>query len=101
MCIRDSGNGDAGSGQWGHVPKTHTSPPSNPYAPSPPGSQSQPARPSGTPPPLKSCPSIADYRRAMACPDLGRQRTEDMSLQQISEDIATRQPGENVSNLTQ
>eukprot|EP00975_Prorocentrum_lima_P004623 1006753-Prorocentrum_lima.AAC.1 len=36
----------------------------------------------------------------MACPDLGRQRTEDMSLQQISEDIATKQPGENVSNLT-
>eukprot|EP00975_Prorocentrum_lima_P011376 2419187-Prorocentrum_lima.AAC.1 len=35
----------------------------------------------------RACPSIAEHRRAMECPDLSRQKTEEMSLQHISLDI--------------
>eukprot|EP00975_Prorocentrum_lima_P028903 6073738-Prorocentrum_lima.AAC.1 len=47
----------------------------------------------------RSCPSIAEHGRATACPDLSRQRAEAMTLQHISAEIDTTQPGENVSNL--
>eukprot|EP00975_Prorocentrum_lima_P027044 5688342-Prorocentrum_lima.AAC.1 len=69
------GTNGAGIGKWGHVLTARMNLLSNPYAPSTPGSPRQPARPCGSTPTLKSCPSIAEYRRATACPDLERQRT--------------------------